>query len=36
MADKVSMLWRSPESWRRFLANLPQFLRFARQGERYA
>jgi len=36
MADKVSMLWRSPDSWRRFLAHLPQFLRFARQGERYA
>lgn len=36
MADKVAMLWRSPDSWRRFLAHLPQFLRFARQGERYA
>lgn len=35
MWDKTSMIWRSPDSWRRFLANLGQFLRFARQGERY-
>lgn len=30
----VTMLWRSPDSWRRFLSNLPQFLRFARTSRR--
>lgn len=34
--DKIAMTWRSPDSWRRFLLHLPQFVRFARQGERYA
>jgi radical SAM superfamily enzyme YgiQ (UPF0313 family) len=33
--DRVSMLWRSPDSWRRFLKDLPSFLRFARSGKRY-
>ncbi len=28
----VAMLWRSPDSWRRFLGNLGDFLRFARGG----
>lgn len=36
MWDKVRMLWRSPDSWRRFLLHLGDFLRFARSGERYA
>jgi len=35
MWDKFSMLWRSPDSWKRFLRDLPSFLRFARSGKRY-
>jgi len=30
----VAMLWKSPDSWRRFLVNLPSFLRFARSNRR--
>lgn len=30
----VAMLWRSPDSWRRFAANLGSFLRFARTNQR--
>lgn len=30
----VAMLWKSPESWRRFAANLFSFLRFARSNKR--
>ncbi len=30
----VAMLWRSPDSWRRFAANLGAFLRFARTDAR--
>ncbi|PNU20633.1 B12-binding domain-containing radical SAM protein [Geothermobacter hydrogeniphilus] len=30
----LTMLWRSPDSWRRFVANLGSFLRFARSGGR--
>ncbi len=33
--DYVTMLWRSPHSWLRFLANLRSFLSFARGGKRY-
>ncbi|HBL16467.1 MAG: B12-binding domain-containing radical SAM protein [Elusimicrobia bacterium GWA2_69_24] len=31
-----TMLWRSPDSWLRFLGNLPGFLRFTRTSERLA
>jgi len=30
----VAMLWRSPNSWKRFLLNLGDFLRFARSSKR--
>lgn len=30
----VAMLWRSPDSWRRFLGNLTAFLRFAKSDNR--
>lgn len=30
----VSMVWKSPDSWRRFLANAGSFLRFARANRR--
>jgi len=30
----VAMLWKSPDSWKRFLANLGNFLRFARSNRR--
>ncbi len=30
----VAMLWKSPDSWRRFLGNLGKFLRFARSNRR--
>ena len=30
----VSMLWKSPDSWKRFLANAGSFLRFARGNRR--
>jgi anaerobic magnesium-protoporphyrin IX monomethyl ester cyclase len=32
----VAMLWKSPDSWRRFIANAPRFLRFARANRRIA
>lgn len=32
LADYVSMLWRSPHSWRRFLGSLGGFLRYAVTG----
>jgi hypothetical protein len=32
----VAMLWRSPDSWLRFLASLPSFLRFTRTTRRFA
>jgi radical SAM superfamily enzyme YgiQ (UPF0313 family) len=31
----LAMLWRSPDSWLRFLASLPSFLRFARLDKRF-
>jgi len=31
----VAMLWRSPDSWMRFLASLPSFLRFTRVTRRF-
>ncbi|PLY02780.1 MAG: B12-binding domain-containing radical SAM protein [Desulfuromonas sp.] len=31
----LSMLWKSPDSWRRFIANAGQFLRFAVSNKRY-
>jgi radical SAM superfamily enzyme YgiQ (UPF0313 family) len=31
----VAMLWRSPDSWRRFLASLPSFLSFTRTTRRF-
>lgn len=34
--DYVSMLWRSPDSWRRFILNLGSFVRFARSGKRFS
>jgi radical SAM superfamily enzyme YgiQ (UPF0313 family) len=30
----LTMLWRSPDSWRRFLRNLVLFIRFARSNRR--
>jgi radical SAM superfamily enzyme YgiQ (UPF0313 family) len=30
----VAMLWKSPDSWWRFLASLPSFLKFTRMNER--
>lgn len=33
--DYVTMLWRSPHSWLRFLSNLRSFLSFARSSKRY-
>lgn len=32
----VAMLWKSPDSWRRFLGNLGSFIRFVRSSERFA
>ncbi len=32
----AAMLWRSPDSWRRFAGNLGDFLRFARSSRRIA
>ncbi len=32
----LAMLWRSPDSWRRFVLNLGDFLRFARGSQRIA
>jgi len=32
----LSMLWRSPDSWRRFVLNLGDFIRFARESRRIA
>ncbi len=31
----VSMLWKSPDSWRRFVGSLGQFVRFALSNKRY-
>jgi anaerobic magnesium-protoporphyrin IX monomethyl ester cyclase len=33
--DYVTMLWRSPDSWLRFLGNLTSFLKFTRNTTRY-
>jgi radical SAM superfamily enzyme YgiQ (UPF0313 family) len=30
----IAMLWKSPDSWRRFASNLSGFLKFARSNER--
>lgn len=30
----ITMLWKSPDSWRRFICNLGSFLRFARSNDR--
>ncbi|MDT8423974.1 MAG: radical SAM protein [Desulfuromonadales bacterium] len=30
----VAMMWKSPDSWKRFLANLGAFLRFAKSNDR--
>ncbi len=32
--EYASMLWRSPDSWIRFMRNLPDFLKFARSDRR--
>jgi radical SAM superfamily enzyme YgiQ (UPF0313 family) len=34
LLDYMSMLWRSPDSWRRFINNLIPFIRFARSNRR--
>lgn len=31
----LAMLWRSPDSWQRFIANMGSFLKFTRRTERY-
>jgi len=30
----LAMLWRSPDSWLRFIRNLPDLVRFARTNRR--
>ncbi len=35
LAGYVAMLWQSPDSWLRFIANSGQFLRFAFSNKRY-
>jgi len=35
LAGYVAMLWKSPDSWLRFIANSGQFLRFAFNNKRY-
>ncbi|MFO7766676.1 MAG: radical SAM protein [Pelovirga sp.] len=35
LAGYVAMLWKSPDSWLRFVANSGQFLRFAFSNKRY-
>ncbi|MDM8523412.1 radical SAM protein [Desulfococcaceae bacterium HSG8] len=32
--DYVSMIWRSPDSWRRFMLNAADFIKFARSNKR--
>jgi hypothetical protein len=32
----ITMIWRSPDSWKRFLLNLGGFLRFALTDKRIA
>jgi len=34
LADYVSMMWRSPDSWRRFISHLHHFIRFAKTDRR--
>ncbi len=34
LAGYISMLWKSPDSWKRFLKNLTGFLRFAKSNKR--
>jgi radical SAM superfamily enzyme YgiQ (UPF0313 family) len=34
LLNYVAMLWRSPDSWRRFLLNLTSFIKFARTDKR--
>ncbi len=36
LLDYAAMLWRSPDSWRRFIINLGSFIRFARSGKRFS
>jgi hypothetical protein len=36
LAGYAAMLWRSPDSWKRFVLNLGDFLRFARSNRRLA
>ena len=31
----LAMLWKSPDSWRRFLADATSFLKFARHNKRW-
>lgn len=35
LLDYGTMLWRSPDSWRRFLKHLGQFLKFAKSNNRF-
>ena len=35
LLDYAAMLWRSPDSWRRFILNLYSFIGFARSGKRF-
>ncbi len=35
LMDYVYMLWRSPDSWRRFMLNFYSFIGFARSGNRF-
>ncbi len=36
LLDYLFMIWRSPDSWRRFILNLGSFIRFARSGKRFS
>ena len=35
LLDYVAMIWKSPDSWKRFLCNAMDFIRFARSNKRY-
>jgi anaerobic magnesium-protoporphyrin IX monomethyl ester cyclase len=35
-SDRITMLWKSPDSWRRFIANTGNFLRFVHANRRIA
>jgi hypothetical protein len=34
LLNYVTMMWKSPDSWRRFLKDLPTFIRFTKKAEK--